>query len=152
MELKPVYLTTRGVPHGFINALISCEKLSQIPPGSVDSGNVIRLPFEVDCTGEIKPRDLTLAANATGRMLRQKSLEVYVDLVVLAPVMALIDAYGRKWGLGEDEFMRLHQVVYDPYAPERAEVVDTISDGLRLLENYTSSMEIQELPQAARND
>ena len=152
MQSAPIFLTTRGVSHGFIKALQSCEAISQIPPHSVERDNIQYLPFEINIENGLDPREISLAAQNITRLLKGSNRDVYVDTVALTPALALLNRYGKYWGVDELMLSRLYQVVYDPLFPERAEVIDTIQQALYLLQEYSSSIETQEMPSTARND
>ena len=140
MQIKPVvFLTTRTHFEQFRKALASCSQLGEIRPELIDKSKVRCLP--------LKPDELAPLVQEVIHTLKRTDYDLYLDGVSFQHALALlgIGSYRTAWGIDEAMLNRLFEVIYDPLSPDRAEIVNNISDALKLLDEYSSSLETHEI-------
>ena len=140
MEIKPVvYITAQRSFLSFKEALESCSSMGQFffNKQYVDR-NIVSLQVQERQTDPVV-REIT-------QYLKNTNSDVVVDSDSLQNSLALFNVkfYRKAWGVTDEMMDRIYEVIYDPRAPHRAEIVQGITEALRLQDLYSRTVEIQE--------
>ena len=139
MRTNPVvFLTTRSHIDQFRSALVSCARMGEIRSEFIDKASIRCLP--------LKPDESAPLVQEVIHTLKRTNYDLYLDGVSFQHALALlgIGSYRTAWGVDEAMLKRLYEVVYDPLSCDRAEVVQNIGEALKLLGEYSSSLETHE--------
>lgn len=136
MNIKPViYITTYKTLNPFKLALFSCSEIGQCA-------------FDKSRNKDL--RVLNMQPNQVAReithVLKHTESEIVVDADALQNALALFNIIPNRkaWGITDDMMKRVYEVVYDPKAPHRAEIVQGITQALILQDIYSRTEEIHE--------
>ena len=137
MNIKPVvYITTHESLNAFKTALLSCADIGQFACDK--KKDILPLSMRAD--------QVYFAVKEIVHNLKQTENDVLVDADALQNALALFNiAPNRKaWGITDNMMNRIYEVVYDPKSPHRAEIVQGITEALRLQDLYSRTKESNE--------
>ena len=141
MEIKPVvYITTQRSLQAFKEALESCSNIGQFFFNSQQATNRNITVLQVT------EHQTNPAVQEITNKLKYTQNDVVVDADSLQNSLALFNArfYRKAWGITDEMMSRLYEIVYDPKAPHRAEIVQGITEALRMQDLYCRTVEMQE--------
>lgn len=140
MNIKPVvYITAHKSLAPFKEALNSCSTIGQCYKNY--DKNILSLPPHIN-----PDQQSTYAVKEIINILKSTENDVLVDADALQNTLALFNVapYRKAWGVTDDMMKRIYEVVYDPKTPHRAEIVQGITEALRLQDLYSRTKELHE--------
>ncbi|MBI3590851.1 MAG: hypothetical protein HY094_05670 [Candidatus Melainabacteria bacterium] len=140
MNVTPVvYITTYKSLNPFKMALLSCSEIGQFAFDKEKDKNILSLPIQPEQQVDFAVREIIYNLKHTGN-------DVVVDADALQSALAFFNVipYRKAWGITEDMMKRIYEIVYDPRAPHRAEIVQGITNALRLQDIYSRTEELKE--------
>ena len=141
--MKVVYITAYRSLEPFKVALESCAAIGQFyfnkNHGGVRDKSILSLHMNPD-------QQSIYAVKEIVHILKTTDSDVLVDADALQNALALfnVGSYRKSWGVTDEMVKRIYEVVYDPKAPHRAEILQGITEALRLQDLYSRMPEVHE--------